>query len=398
MIGKISTGLRLMRRQGGSAVAHRTARYLYRRYGSLQDFPVMPSDVASGRLPWSATTSTRQGAPLDVRWITCPPGVGSGGHTTMFRMVRALERAGHHCTIYLYDRYDGVLTDQRDVIRKAWPDVAAEVATLPGRLPDADALVATSWDTAHALHTRYGNGGTCFYFVQDFEPWFYGRGAEYSLAEATYSFGFLGITAGAWLAEVLHAEYGMSCDWFPFGSDVDVYRLDNPLPRQRVVFYAKPGTARRGHALGVMALERLVKLRPDADVHVFGERLGDLPFPATSHGVLTPTALNDLFNTCAVGLSLSFTNVSLLPWELLASGVVPVVNDARHNRRVLDRPGVRWAVPQPEALAQALLSSLDEPLQTPGQLSTAVAGATWDASAEHFVHCLESRLYDQPHR
>ena len=74
------------------------------------------------------------------------------------------------------------------------------------------------------------------------------------------------------------------------------------------------------------------------------------------HGKLTTAALDRLYNQCAGGLSLSFTNVSLIPWELLASGAVPVVNDAAHNRLVLDNSQVVWARPTPQALADALTS------------------------------------------
>jgi hypothetical protein len=312
----------------------------------------------------------------------------------MFRMVRALELAGHRCTIYLYDRYGGDVVRQEGVIRVGWPSVRAEVRPLPDVLPPADAFVATSWETAHALGSRAATPGRRFYFVQDFEPSFYGHGAEHALAEATYRFGFHGITAGPWLAELLERRYGMTCDPFPFGADVDVYRVTNPGLRTGVVFYTKPGVPRRGHALGVLALERFAKARPQSEIHVFGDPVGALPFAATQHGTITPHALNELYNTCAAGLSLSFTNVSLLPWELLASGVVPVVNDGPQNRRVLANPAVRWAAPTPGALADALCAAVDVERPTASELSATVQLSTWDASGEIVVRALEHALYE----
>ena len=38
--------------------------------------------------------------------------------------------------------------------------------------------------------------GARFYLVQDFEPSFYAAGSEALMAEATYRFGFHGVTAG----------------------------------------------------------------------------------------------------------------------------------------------------------------------------------------------------------
>ena len=54
------------------------------------------------------------------------------------------------------------------------------------------------------------------------------------------------------------------------------------------------------------------------------------------------------------GIALSFTNVSLVPDELLACGVIPVTNEAPYARGGLDNPHVRWTAPTPYGLADAL--------------------------------------------
>lgn len=43
------------------------------------------------------------GKPMHVAWVIPPFGVGGGGHTTIFRMVRALEQAGHRCSLWVHD-------------------------------------------------------------------------------------------------------------------------------------------------------------------------------------------------------------------------------------------------------------------------------------------------------
>ncbi|MGC4441694.1 glycosyltransferase family 1 protein, partial [Streptococcus suis] len=55
-----------------------------------------------------------------------------------------------------------------------------------------DVVFATSWDTAYAAFNLKEKNLHKFYFVQDFEPVFYGLGSRYKLAEATYKFGFYG--------------------------------------------------------------------------------------------------------------------------------------------------------------------------------------------------------------
>ena len=45
--------------------------------------------------------------PLIVNWVTTPPSRGSGGHTTLFRIIRYLEANGYKNRVYFYDVYGG---------------------------------------------------------------------------------------------------------------------------------------------------------------------------------------------------------------------------------------------------------------------------------------------------
>jgi O-antigen biosynthesis protein len=62
-------------------------------------------EIAAAGWRSPAPLPARPGEPLTVAWVCVPPSAGSGGHTTMFRMVAALERAGHTCVVYLQDRH-----------------------------------------------------------------------------------------------------------------------------------------------------------------------------------------------------------------------------------------------------------------------------------------------------
>ena len=70
-------------------------------------------------------------------------------------------------------------------------------------------------------------------------------------------------------------------------------------------------------------------------INTFGLPARRLPFPARVHARLTPAQLNEVYNRCATALALSFTNISLIPYELLAAGVLPVLNDWPGARAVL---------------------------------------------------------------
>ncbi|RFC63266.1 MULTISPECIES: glycosyltransferase family 1 protein [Mesorhizobium] len=313
---------------------------------------VLGADLASPFLP--PPYQAKPGEPISVNFVITPAAAGSGGHTTIFRMVKYMMREGFKITVYFYDVYGADHKYYADIVRKDY-GVQCEMRDLKQGMDDADAVVATSWPTAYAVY-NCRSAGKRFYFVQDYEPHFYSVGANYLLAENTYRMGFHGITAGRWLAEKLSSDFGMEADYFPFGCDSSIYRRDNEGPRNGVAFYARASTPRRGVEIGLLALEVFAQNNPQIDIHLYGGNFSGLPFRFINHGLVTPAQLNDIYNNCFAGLSLSLTNVSLVPQEMLAAGCIPVVNDAEHNRIVLDNPYVCYAPATPHALAAAMES------------------------------------------
>jgi hypothetical protein len=372
------------------------ARVAYHKLGaSALDFPLHFTDVADSRgLKLQVPTSRpMRGTPLTVGWVCTPPAAGSGGHTTMFRMVEGLEAAGHRCVIYLYDMFDGDLNRHIDTIRGAWPNVAAEIRSVADGLAPLDAYVATSWQTAHVLASRADLATRRLYFVQDFEPWFYPQGTEYTLAEDTYRFGFRPITVGGMLADLLREQFGVEAVVAEFGWDDAVYRCTNPAPRNGVVFYTRRDVARRGFALGLLALREFHRRRPGHDIHLFGDPTVETPFPAINHGRLSPRELSELYNKCAAGVALSFTNLSLVPDEMLACGAIPVAGESPYARASLDNPYVRWATPTPVGLADALTEVIDGSI-SPVDISASVRPMPWNTAQRATLRAIEDEVYD----
>lgn len=359
-------------------------------------------DIAASDLvvldPPRTTRPMRPDGPMSLGWVIGPPSAGSGGHTTLFRLIRGLEARGHSNVIHIRDRFcPGDVRTSRDIIEHHFEPMAArvvDVAELDSpSAPPFDALIATSWPTAYAVRRAATNAPRA-YLVQDFEPWFHPAGSAASLAEATYRFGFHGICAGPWLARRLTSEYAMPADHFDFGVDTHIYGNRERPERNGVVFYARPCTPRRGFGLGLLALEELSERRPDIPIHLFGEDLAGMrpTFACTTHGALTPQQIDGLFNRCGAGLVLSFTNMSLLPFEMLAAGCIPVINDAPHNREILDTGTVRYADPTPGSLADALLAAIESPSRdlAARRAARSVAGLDWDSAVTQVERSLSS--------
>lgn len=343
--------------------------------------------------PWVSQPRRLPDGPLTIAWVMSPPGVNSGGHQNIFRFMRFLEQAGHEVRVYLYSTFDPTTAEEsraRVASSSSFADLRASIVDYPdaGVPDDVDVLFATGWETAYRSFRDRSNARR-FYFVQDFEPMFYPTGSEAVLAENTYRFGFIGITAGEWLARKLRDEYGMRTSSFTFGAESSHYSVTSSGRRDAVFFYARPETARRGFELGAMALDLFARERPNSPIILAGQDVSRLrlPFVHENPGNVQVGDLNALYNRCAAGLVLSLTNMSLLPLELLAAGVIPVVNDGPNNRLVSDNEFIEYTEPSPRALADRLIAVVDRADQAEHarRAAESVGETTWERAGEQFL-------------
>src|SRR5947199_1022001 len=149
-------------------------------------FPVRRVDVLSADLsrPFlPVQPAIVPGEPLAANWVMTPPARGSGGHTTIFRIIRYLEAHGYRNRIYFYDVYRSDLTYYQSIVRDYY-QFEGPVGDIADGMQDAHIAVATAWMTAYPLFNWRG-AGKRYYFIQDFEPYFYPVGALSSLSEST---------------------------------------------------------------------------------------------------------------------------------------------------------------------------------------------------------------------
>lgn len=335
---------------------------------------------------------------LTLNWLMPPPGKGSGGHMNIYRFMQFLEEAGHTCRIYIYTQNPpGKVGDILNLMGDSYPKLKARMVWIENgnQMEPAEGIFATSWETAYASFNARVLGKR-FYFVQDYEPYFYPIGTLSSLAENSYRFGFYGTTAGNWLATKLKQEFGMETDYFDFGSETATYHLDNIGERKEVFFYARPYTERRGFEMGIMALQLFHEKHPEVVINMAGWDVSDydIPFPYNNLKTLEVEELNEVYNRCAAALVMSLTNMSLLPLELLSSGTIPVVNDGENNRLVSNNPFIAYSPNNPSSLANHLSEIIERPdATTYAQKAVAsVQSTTWEASGKKFVRIVEREV------
>ncbi len=329
-----------------------------RYYSHIEKLPIVMDEQVTDFSQEDFEKRDKEGYTLS--WIIPPLGPGSGGHIDIFRAVEALETMGIHNRVYICGGNEGIPSaDLRQTVEDYYGIQIREdqiYASARLMMTYTDAVICTSWETAYQAR-RFNNCVSKFYFVQDFEPYFYPKGSEYLLTENTYHFGFRGVTAGDFLAKKLHDEYGMETQAFRFAYDRSLYQPKEKLDdTNRIFFYSRPYTERRAFEVGVMALEKLSKKVPDLEVWCAGQKLPDYEYPFNSKdlGILPLDQLCDTYSQCDMCFVLSTTNVSLLPAEIMASGSIVVSNGGENNDWLVNDENAVIVSTDPDEMAETM--------------------------------------------
>jgi glycosyltransferase involved in cell wall biosynthesis len=313
-------------------------------------------------------------------------------------MVRALEAAGHKCSIWVHDP-QGVDGSAAGTMRKRISDhyfrIDAPVHTDFADWRGADLAMATGWDTVYKV-LRLDGCGARGYFVQDHEPEFYANSSLNIFAERSYRYGLHCICASPWLADIMREQYGAEATPFMLGVDADEYTpLGTPRRNDTIAFYARTFTERRGVELGLLALEEVKRQRPNTRIALYGTHaMVHVPFTYEHLGVVSPARLQRLYSEATVGLSLSLTNYSLIPQEMMACGLPVVELEGRACEGVFGDDGkvISLAKAEPVDIAEKLLALMDDPARRAAQSAAGLDFArahSWDVATGEVVGALE---------
>ena len=321
---------------------------------------------------------------MRAAWVLPSLIEGSGGHRTILQNVQYLIRKGYECDVYVEDK--GEVKNSEELRRQA--------ETLFGKHDcrfilgydiqgEYDIIFATAWFTAKVVRDC-NSSAVKAYFIQDFEALFNPMGDGYILACNSYGYGLKPVTIGRWLSHKMQTEYRTPSRYFDFCADRRIYR---PLPDAKkehaICFVYQPDKPRRCSVLGIEALGIVKFLRPDVKIYLYGSNIkGNVWFEHENLGIIPLEKCNALYNKCEVGLCISSSNPSRIPFEMMAAGL-PVV-DLYMENNFYDMPneGVRLAHTTPESIAQALIEILDHK-ETAAEMSEAGKRYMADKDLEH---------------
>lgn len=275
-----------------------------------------------------------------ITWLV--PGLvkGSGGHINIFRFVYLLEELGWTNQRILILDANFSEEDTEETVRQQITDnffpIKSRIYLCEEELEETEFIISSLWTTAY-FAKKVKNVSSFIYFVQDFEPYFYPMGSYYIFAEQTYKMDFLGITAGSWLSHKLCSEYHMETYPLSFSYDRELYKIlnnkeDTFEEGNKVLFYARVNTERRGFDIGINILNLLNKKMSNLEVVLIGGdvHMFEFEFKNYQYGSIPIEELSKIYNECDAALVISLTNLSLLPLELMACGC-PVVSNRGEN-------------------------------------------------------------------
>jgi GT2 family glycosyltransferase/glycosyltransferase involved in cell wall biosynthesis len=264
--------------------------------------------------------------------------------------------------------YEQRIADAFPALAGARAVVIRSDADLPA-VPDADACFATLWSTAYYV-LKFNRTKRKFYFLQDYEPMFYPAGSTSAQVEASYRFGFYGVTNTVTLKTIYEQEFGGRAVHFDPCVDTGIFHppAERAATRPSTIFYyGRPNFFRNGFELGAVAL-RKVKERLGDRVRIIsaGQQWRpadyDLDGVVENLGLLSYRETAELYRTCDAGLAMMFTrHPSYLPFEFMASGCLVVSNvNSATSWLLKDGENCLLALPSATSIAETLVRGLED--------------------------------------
>ncbi len=287
---------------------------------------------------------------------------GSGGHRTILQNIQYMINQGDECDVYVEDKNDVKdVAELEKMVKKFFGNCDARFFLGYDIKGEYDIIFATAWYTAKVVRDC-GLNAVKAYFIQDFEALFNPMGDGYLLACNSYCYGLKPVTIGRWLSHKMKTEYNTDSQFFDFCADQKVYKkLNNVEKENAICFIYQPDKPRRCSMVGIEALGIVKFLRPDIKIYLYGSTIkGNVWFEHENLGIIPIENCNELYNKCSVGLCISSSNPSRIPFEMMAAGL-PVVDLFMENN-LYDMPevGVSLAHYTPESIAKALIDILDD--------------------------------------
>jgi len=198
----------------------------------------------------------------------------------------------------------------------------------PARLPSADALIATAWQSADAVARAPADAGAKFYFVQHYESLYHGDPAR---VDATYALPLRKIAISSWLKDIMKERFASAAEVLVTPVDRDLFhpvegaRSDDALR----VLMLHHDYAWKGVREGLEAIAAVKARHPEVLLVGFGVKRPREALPYDEfHENLPQERLAWLYSRCPIYLCPSWDEgLGMPPMEAMACGAALVTFD-----------------------------------------------------------------------
>jgi glycosyltransferase involved in cell wall biosynthesis len=331
-----------------------------------------------------------------IDWIIPDFSEFSGGHKTISRLCLGLEKVGVKSNFVLTNSTTKEdFRFQKNLIKKKFGLSNFTVNSIRSINHASKMSIATSWESA-VIQSNYPSSQK-MYFIQDLESLFYPASSESAVALWTYSLPTQKIVLGNWLARQMEILGTKAELILPFGvSKISASNLEHKRSDQKViVVYCQPSKERRGTPLLLEVLRRASKELSDYKVIVVGESFHQKPNFGNNIKFLGSVSESDmlkLFKPGRIGLVISHSNPSLVPFEMLNHGMFVCTNSEWSNNFDLTMEGVEFFAPLPSETLNSLKRAIERANFSDGERIGNLNHLDWNEISKRFSDFVIGKL------
>jgi glycosyltransferase involved in cell wall biosynthesis len=269
-------------------------------------------------------------------WLIPPFGEYSGGHSDIFLLCSRIQTiTGSRVKIAVTGAIsEPDLINMRTYLKKFYRHEDLQIESIENVYRSSfKNVVATGWQTVASSLSI--DAIERWYFVQDYEPWFFISGSQQEIIKSLYIKDFRYFVIGPWLKKQLRFAHDLDSYAIPFSLDTKTYKLPAlNAPRDKIVVYARISSPRRAVEIILEALKIIeYRLIGNYEIIFIGQNIDiDFSFSHKSISFMGKHELSLLYQSAKVVIAFSTTNTSLVPIEALACGSRVLINDNEINR------------------------------------------------------------------
>lgn len=253
----------------------------------------------------------------------------SGGQTSILRLGTELSKLGYEVGYVVYKTQS-----KADMIECASANLSYYQGEMyPNNYLDklnSDIVIASSWDTVSFAKKMKGY---TMYFLQDYEPYFYSFGELFLMANKTYEQGLHMVSLGVWNKDMVEKNCKVVSPIdtieFPYESkeypsctrDYNSYGTKKEFVIAVYLKYYGKRLPCISQYLLKQVKEEFKKDGITLTIKYFGEDKSFQCDAGENLGMLTKKQLLTLYKKADFGMVASMSNISLIPYEMLATGL-----------------------------------------------------------------------------